>query len=448
MVKKIGLLLLGMVLLACLPVFAAETTPSASAIETISLEKCLELAFQNSQQLKQAAKSVEIAQAGIQEASGGFYPTVGYRYGYLTNIVAPSVNIPIPGFSDMINMIEGVGFSGTISITQPLYTGGKLTNSLKLAQINLNSALEEQRKTKQQLNYNVKEAYYRFWLAEKMLDVAQNASDNMERHYQKVNNLYKAGTASSFDLLQAKVRLENQKPQIIKAKNYLALSRLSLATLTGLEQNREFKVEYDPSSLLLPETVKVTLQSLLEEAYQKRPEIHQIQQLSEIAKTNEKLVKAGYRPTISLSCNSSWQAGNQFTLSDAQNTVSLAANLSGLIFDGYVTKSRVAKAMENQDLAQIKENNVKDQIRLEAQQALQNLEENIETIRANQANIQLAQESIKLVQIRFSAGMATTNDISDAQTALEQTLNGYYQGVSSYLIGLAKLDLIAGKDVD
>lgn len=470
MAKKIWLLMMILVLMISVPVFAADATPPSvtapptASIETISLDKCLELALQNSKQLQQAAETVKIAQAGVQEASSGFWPMVGYKYSYLDEVVAPSLSsISIPNmtqqegetlqelsplFTDMEDLMEGLGYSGYLSVTQPLYTGGKLTNTLKLAQLNLDSALEDQRKAKQQLRYNVKEAYYNLWLAEKMLEVAQDSDNNLGLHYQRVTNLYKAGTASAFDLLYAKVQWENQKPQVIKAKSALALARLNLATLIGLEQNPGFQVDYDPSNLKFPDTIDLTEQAVLDEAYQKRPEIHQINQQKEMAQVNEQLAKAGYKPTVSLSCDYSVIAANHITLGDGYQVLTLGADISGLIFDGYATKARIAKAKENINLTQTKEANLKDQIRLEAEQALQNLEDSLETTRANQANIELSQESLKQTQTRFLAGVATTTDVTDSQLALEQTLNGYYQGISSYLTCLAKLDLITGRDAN
>jgi outer membrane protein TolC len=453
-VKRIGLLMMVIVLAVSLPVFAADPvgTPQGTG-ETISLEKCLELAMKNSKQLQQAAESVKIAQAGVQEASSGFYPSIGYQAGYQNNPNALPMYIPagptslgsnIYSIPNWLEVPTDHGISASISLNQPLYTGGKLLNFLKLAQIKLASAREDERKAKQQLNYNVKEVYYRFWLAEKMLDVAQDAYDNMGRHYQKVSNLNKAGTASAFDLLQAKVQWDNQKPQLIKAKNGLVLARMNLATFIGVEQSQEFKVEYDPSKLQLPEKVDLTLQTWLDEAYQKRPELHQIQQLTEMAEANERIARAGYLPTVALSYKYSDQ-GMDFS-SQWMSTWTLSFGLSGVIFDGFATQARVSAAKDNLNLARIRESSLKDQIRLETQQALQTLEENLETIRANQSNLELAKEALKQIQVRFTAGVATTSDITDSQLALEQTLNGYYQGVSSYLTGLAKLDLIAGRD--
>ena len=89
----------------------------------------------------------------------------------------------------------------------------------------------------------------------------------------------------------------------------MGLARITLAALIGLEQNQDFKVEYDPSNLKFPETVDVTEKAILDEAYQQRPEIHQLNQLKEIDKANEQIAYAGYLPSVSLSCNYSIIAG-------------------------------------------------------------------------------------------------------------------------------------------
>lgn len=452
---RLGVLLI--VFVVSLPAWAQDqgTVSPVKAenvsVETFTLENCLDLAYQNSQQLKAASKNVAIAQAGVAAAGGGYWPTVSYQYRYLDALKspeAPSINLPGMNidFGSIFEMMQGTGYSGSVSITQPLYTGGKLSNSLKLARLKLASAMEDERKAKQQLTYNVKEAYYRLWLAEKMYEVAKSSYDNMERHYRRISNLYKAGTASRFDLLQAQVKWDNQKPLVIKAENGVKLARLSLATLMGIEPDREFRVEYDPSRLQLPEKIDLTAQTVLDEAYQRRPELHQIQQLTEIAKANEALARAGYLPNVTLSYNYSLQGGDDIFLKEASNTITLGVSLSGVAFDGFATRAKVKSAVENLELVRINEVNLKSQIRLETEQALQGLEESVETIRANQAGIDLAQEALKMTQTRFTAGMATTMDIADAQLAVDQALNGYYQGVSSYLTALAKLDLIAGKD--
>ncbi|TCL71597.1 outer membrane protein TolC [Hydrogenispora ethanolica] len=423
----------------CLVVLMALALPAnsfAAALaqpETLTLNQCIDLAFQNNQQIKLAAKNVAIAQEAVKEAEAGFMPSLSYEAGY---------SQADPAQYQIGNSLEKTRLAGGITGTLPLFTGGKLENALKLAKIKLESAKEDERKAKQTLTYNVKQAYYNVWLADQVLKVNQSSYDNLNHHVQQVQNFYKVGTSSKFDLLRAEVQRDTIKPKVIASQNQLALAKLQLATTIGLPKEKQYTVAYDVSKLQLPASVTHQLQQVLDAAYQDRPEIRQMHQSAEISKVQTELVKAGYKPDVALSASYSG-AAKDFGFDGWKNLWSLTIGVKGDF--GFTTKPKIAQAKGNEELIAIKEADLKDQIRLDAEQSLQNLAEGIETTRANQANIDLAKESLRLTQARFDAGLATTMDIMDAQLALDQALSGYYQGVVSYLVAEAKIDLVVGK---
>lgn len=430
MTRKVWLLSLSILilLLGSFTAAAEEKPASLPQPEVISLEKCLEMAFKNSQQLKAVLKKVEIAEAGVREAGGGFWPLANYQ-------VSDSKYEPS-------SMGTENSFRASVSITQSLYTGGRLTNGLNIAKTNLEMAREDERKIRQQITYNVKEAYYRVWLAEQMLKVSRSSFENLGHHVEQVKIFYKVGTSSKFDLLRAEVQRESLKPQLIKAENGLALAKLNLATFTGLEKDFQFIVSYDPTQLQLPEKYDYSVQSILDEASLNRPELRQIKQLTLLKEYKTKMAEAAYKPTLALvgSYNKT-----KSDISD-ESILSLTLNLSGLIFDGFATPARIDSATKDAELNEINEISLRDQFRFEVEQSLQILNESLETTRASQSNIGLTKESLRLTQARFDAGMATTMDIMDAQLALDQAQSSYYQGICSYLTALAKLDLVAGKE--
>ena len=95
----------------------------------------------NSQDIKAATQNVAIAKEQIRQAQGGVWPTLGYE---------------ISGSNSDQDQITGVTPSkevstAAVSLTQPLYTGGKLTQGIKLAKLNLEAAMEDERKTRQVL---------------------------------------------------------------------------------------------------------------------------------------------------------------------------------------------------------------------------------------------------------------------------------------------------------
>ncbi len=424
--KKTGWFLLLIIL--SVPFQIRAEGPAAGEVYT--LEQCLKLGYQNSRQLEVAAQNVAIAKAGVRQAYGGFWPTVNYS-------ISDS-NPPGP---------SGEPWSGYLELRVYLYNGGKTTTEVRLAQLKLESALEEQRKTKQQVIYNIKTTFYNLWLAQQMLVVAQSSYDNMGKHYEHVSKFNRLGLATKHGVLRAKIQWEKLKPMVMKAEHDLNSAKLKLANHIGLERTRQFKVEMDISRFRLLKSDAFNLAALLEEAYQKRPEMHQTEQQIQIAECNVTLAEAGYKPTIILAPRYS-NSGPDSQSGSWNQTLNLTATLSGSLFDGMVTSQKVAAAKDSLKITKMNQTGLQDQIQVELESAVQEFKEAIETTNFNQANIDFAKESLRLTHAHFDAGMATSLDVMDAELNLDTTLNGYYQGISSYLIALAQLDLVSGKDID
>jgi outer membrane protein len=415
--------------------FAAEDLSNQAPLEILTVEKCLELAYQNNQTLKSANKNIEIAKLQVYEAEGGFMPTAKY-------------SIEAIHYSDSQALYGGSqeGTDGTITVTQPLYTGGVMTSQFKINKINLENALEDLRNAKQQVTFNVIQCYYQVWVAEQLFKVAKSSYENMGYHYQQVKNKYQVGDKSKYDLLQAEVQWESQKPQVIKCENQSAYAKLNLATLIGIEKGRQFTTVYDDTQLQLPDKLDISLQATLDESYRNRPDMRKVKNAIKIGKLNTKISTAGYKPSLSIIGLYENVGPNYYGQQGWEPTWNLSVDLSGMVFDGFVTKTKVAEAKENEELANINELKTRDNVQLEVAQVFQTLKESIETIRSTQANINLAKETLRLAQVRFDAGMATTIDIMDSQLTLDKALNDYYEGISQYLIALAKLDMVIGKD--
>jgi outer membrane protein len=426
------------VMMTPLIAFAANEPVSQPQVEVLTLDKCLTLAYQNSKQLKSAAKSVEIAKESLRQAESGLLPTVSYSISEL------KYGIDYP--KSTLGTKEGS--YGSISATQNLYNGGATRGGIEVAKISLEKVLEDQRKTKQALTYNVKSAYYQAWLAVQLVKVAQASYDNLGHHEQQMKTFYQAGTKSKYDLLQAQVQHEGLKPSLIKAQNALALANLNLATTIGMEKDSPFTVSDDTSKTQLPDKVEYALQDLLEQAYRDRPEMRQLKLVNQLDKTQAKMAYAGYKPKVNLTGQlggSSLDYSQKLGM-DWDMDWTMILSITGNFFDGFKTPAAVAQAKDTVEKAQLDESYQRDMLRLDVQQAIQDLKGDLETINASQDSIDLSKESLRLTQSRSDAGMATTMDIMDAELALDKASNDYFSSVSAYLTALAKLDLSLGKD--
>jgi outer membrane protein TolC len=407
--------------------------------EVLTLQQCLDLAFTNNKSIQEAEKNIMIAQAGVRQAQGSFRPTLGYDLTDNNSSATTNLNSSKKEYAKDY-------LAGNLKAALPIDTNGKLEAGLKLAQLKLTSAQEELRKAKQLLTYTVKQDYYQVWQAEKQLEVQQASYDNINSHYQQVQKFFNAGAKSGYEVFQAQVQRDTLKPKVISAQNTLALNQLQLATVIGYPKDRRFTVDDDATDLQLPEQPAVTLDAVLAQAWQNRPEIHENQQTAAMNRVQAKLDAAANKPTVSLNANvKETYAGNSGD--DYWNcTTTLAIGVTGNFYDGGVANAKVAQDQASQELTALKEADLRDTIQLDAEQALQNLSSSLETIRANQAGIDLARETLRMTQARYKAGLATTMDVMDSELALDNNLNQYYQGIGSYLTALAKLDVVAGKD--
>jgi outer membrane protein len=276
-------------------VSAAEPQP-----EALSLEQCLRLAFANNEAVQIAVKNVAKAQEGVKQAKAGFFPTLAYQVGYNDY----SGTTPVDGWPNGQPKYSPERVTkGSVTLTQPLYTAGKITYGLKLAQLQLDSALENERKVKQDLTYNVKAAYYQVWVAEKMLTVARDALKNLGRHVDQMQKFYEAGTASKYDLCRAQVQRDTLKPPVLKAENAVVLVKLNLATLLGYDRERQFTVAVAADQLQLSQETPPQVALLLEPAYQNRVELRRVQLLKQGNDLKVALAKAEYQPDLVLTGN-------------------------------------------------------------------------------------------------------------------------------------------------
>ncbi|MGE5607511.1 MAG: TolC family protein, partial [Bacteroidota bacterium] len=414
----------------------------------LTLEKALEMAYQNSKNIQNAELKVSVARKKVHEASAGLLPSLSY--GIVNNKASEDQEVPY--FDPITGTIipspvpdSDVTYSGNLSLTQKLYTGGVLTGNLGIAKLTLEMTEEDLRKAKQNLTSQVKEAYYGLWFAEQALRVVQSSYENMGKHYQRVKRLYDVGSVSKYELLQAQVRWESLKPTIIKAENGVKLARLGLANLIGSPVDNSITIVDDFAQISLPVETNLEFSKLLDEAYRNRPEVINMAYANEQAKLQTKMARAGYKPNLALSYDYSG-GGLEFDPGDWEKKWNLTLSLTGVLFDGFATASKVSAAKDNQKILENQESLLRDAVRIEVEQGLLNLQESLETIQANQSQINLSKETLRMTQARFDAGMATTIDISDSQLDLDNALNGYYASIKNYLTALAKLDVTLGRD--
>lgn len=411
---------------------------------TLTLEDSIHLALSQNPYHLAAGERVKAAKSKIREAAAGFLPSLNAQG--LTTLDEKLFELEFPSFipgepPQKVSVDFTRDYQFSMSFSLPLFTGGRLVSGYKQAKYNHQSTEEALRQSKHVTVFNTKRAFYGYLLAEKFVKVAEEAVEVTEKHFKNVNSLYKVGIASKFDLLRSEVQVANLKPQLIKARNNLKIAELSLKTLLGLDLSKSVKIKGD----LAYEAFEPDLEACLTRALLNRPEISQLRYQKQMAGEALKLARAVNLPTLALAGTYNfWADKLNFRKDIWQSYYAVNLVLTVPLFNGFTTSARVAQSRAMIKEIELIRKGLRDVVKFEVRQAILRIKEAKESLLSQEKNVEQAQESLRIAELNFSEGLATTLDVSSVQAALSQAKTNYSQALYDYVISLAELDKAMG----
>jgi outer membrane protein len=188
------------------------------------------------------------------------------------------------------------------------------------------------------------------------------------------------------------------------------------------------------------------LEMLVAEAQRSRPEMSRLRVSERSAAEMLQLAKAESRFRADFSTEygiMSRLPDNLFNSKFAR--WNFGVNFTLPLFDGFRRSGMVYQATANQRAVRLQREDLSQRIRLNVEQALDEVQATRETIEAAKVNITQAQRVLEMMQTNYQYGAATTLDIVDAQTALSLARNNLLRGQYEYSIARANLRWVLGR---
>jgi len=411
---------------------------------TLTLEESIRLALAKNPNHLATEERLETAKAQVREAAANFFPSLNAQG--LQTIDEKLFVLEFPSFipgqlPQRISIDFTKDYQFALSLSLPLFTSGRLTSGFKQAKYNLLATEEVVRQSKHMTVFNAKQAFYGCLLAESFVKVAEEAVEVAEKHYKNVKSLYEVGMASKFDLLRSEVQVANLKPQLIKARNNLKIAELALKTLLGLDLSQPVEIKGD----LTYEPFNPDLEESISKALSNRPEISQLRYQKDVAGEMLKMSRASNLPTIALSgAFNYWADKFSFKRDTWESYYTINLVFSMPLFNGFATSARVAQSKAMIREIELTDQGLQNMIKFEVSEALLKLKEANESLLSQEKNVEQAQESLRIAELNFAEGMATTLDVSSAQAALTLAKTNYSQAMYDYVISRAQLEKAMG----
>ena len=431
--------------------------------EEYSLQQAVDIALKNNPSIQVSREKITAAQGQMETVRGNLVPQISasgslVRLNSLIDMkMGPTYYLPVLDGThiptgDVVPMASaaiasdkiGNTYSGKLTASWPIYTGGKIWQGYQITRLNLKAASESYDSAKAAVIFTAKQAYYGLLLSQSALAVTKEAVASIEKHVERVRALYQNGMVSRYDLLRAEVQLSNLLPQLIRMQNAVDLSRQAF----NMALNRKLEAPVTLSDSMEYFKVEIDSATLVARALNSRPEFRSLALRQKMVEKAQLISYSSYQPTVALFTDYSYSKGSGFSGSDEwTKNWDLGVSASWPLFDGGAGLGKIKEARANARQLRLVKQQVEDWIRLEVSAGYLTLKASEKTIFSQQLSVGQAEEALKIAKARYESGQATNLDVLDAQLALTQAQTNRIQAVHDYLVSLAKLEKAVGTDL-
>lgn len=340
-------------------------------------------------------------------------------------------------FGEPLNtMLPEYGFAPMVSITQPIYTGGKIKYGRQMAETNIQMSNAQQRLVEDEVLLATETAYWLVVQAKEEIKLEQQVKKQLASHYTFLNNQFEAGLIYKNDVLRAKVLQNENEARLQAAENKLILAKRRWSQLIGME---------DPTVIDVADTLSTgdfSNQGILQNTDAVRPEIDLAANAVKIGELTKSMLKADLKPTVGLALNGVAAFGKEginFGDPTKKHMLTYFGMLSVNIpvFDWGSKREKVKQQEATIRSAEYGLKELKSQINVEVEQATLNLQLQTKNIDLMQASLTEADENLKLSNDRFKAGTITGEDVLIAETLWQRAYSNMLDAKVRYKIAEA-----------
>ncbi|MCM8829541.1 MAG: TolC family protein [Candidatus Omnitrophica bacterium] len=406
--------------------------------EIFSLNDALKIAIENNIKLKIYKDKIEQASISRDFAFSYFFPrlSASFTYRYLGDNQPISLG-PFPP----MKFTDDNLYNLTFSVSQPLFTGGKITKGYEISKVSYEKAVVDYETELQNLILDVKKAYFEVLKAEKMVDVSRKYRELTEKHLKDVKEMFEEGIATKLDILKVELALKQAEVRITDSENYLQLSKTRLNFLL----NRPPEYNFEPEDILEFKRERSDYEIWKEIALKERKEIKGMEKVLSIYGKKVELERANLFPQISLFFNYNMEKGTQTSMDGWEDNWNTGVFLSYDIWNWGETRNKVKKAEKEKAEMEKQFELLKNGIELEVKSAYLNLLSAEQKVSQCKKQIELAEENLRVAELLHQEGMATTTDVLDASTSLTEARNSFYNALYEYNVAYAELEKAVGK---
>lgn len=376
----------------------------------LSLHEAIHQAL--SQNPKQLSQRLEIDRAGasLGAARAAGSPVLdasasAYRYGYPTFVHGIR---EVGVFPPLDKTIYDLG----LTLTLPLYTGGRLAQGIVLAEIGQQIARERERLGAQDLTFNVSSVYFKIQQLEALAQVYAASIVSLEAQLKRAMLLRETGKTGKLDQLKIGTLLTKARHDRLQIENRSREAWTLLFQFLGVSRPTQ---EPTLTRYVAAWTAKASFDQLRQQALEQRPELQIAQRQSAAGQAKEELARGEQRPTLALVSGLHERSGSSGRFYDDW---SVGVQLSIPLFDGGVRRARVDEAVTARRQAELATQETRLLVDKQVEDAWNAHDEAESRLQVTATSIAEANEALAIETLKQQQGVGLVTDVLTAETVL------------------------------
>lgn len=413
---------------------AAVCCNAVPAQDTLRLTQaeCRQLALLHNEELQKATNALQQARLDKDIAFSVYLPKVD-------GMLSGTYMFPDMNLTGMELQMRGMYTAG-ISVTQPLYAGGKIMAGNKLARIGRESAAETLRKTRMEVIAEADQAYWNYIAVGCKMRMLEAYRTQMDTLYSQTRTALATGMATDNQLLRIGTKRSEIDYQLQKVRHGTDLCRLSLCHVLG----KPFDTPIEPADTL----GQAVPPGQLDESIAFRPELQLLRHQVAAREQQVKSARGDILPQIGLSAGYAYYGNvkiNAMTTDALGNYVPytqklddgiglVMASVSIPLFHWGEGLKKVKKARLDLQNAQLDLQRNTRLLSIEVRQAIQNLTDGYNLVQTAELACLQARENLRTMRNRYTNGLSPLTDLLDAQSQWQQAESNRIEALAQYKI--------------
>ncbi len=424
------------------PIFVVLLAAPLAAQPALSLRDAVRLAVRDNQSIAETDASLRAATSRIAQARGGALPKVNVSESFTRS------DHPVFVFGSLLTQRQPIvedfnialnNFQAQLTVDQVIYDGGQTRNAVKSAGLGREMSAEERRRAEMTVIAGVARAYYGAVLAADSLKSAEQAVRSAEADLKRAGDVRAAGMSTDVDVLSIRVHLAAVNEQRIQRAADLDIARSALNDAIGAPLDTAHSLVTTLRPLDLPD---MSLDALEQQASASRPEARESHMAAELARIQSDAARGALRPQVSF--HGAVEADRQRFVTRGGGNWLVSIGVRWNLFNGFADRSRIEEANYGSDRARATALRVNSAVRLEVRRAWAGLRAAQQRIEVAKAAVAEAEESLRITQNRYQAGMGNVTDLLRTETAVLESRTRYLGAVHDQRLAATMLELAAG----